>query len=386
MMLGRVRLLIGVSSLVFSCLALCTLGFSVDACAQTITVFDVPDAGTGPGQGTLGMAINSGGTIVGAYIDANNVWHGFLRPRDGTIATFDVPGAGTDAGQGTFVGGVGAITPAGEVVGTYTDQTGVNHGFLRDRDGAITTTDVLGAGTGAGQGTTAEDINPTGVTAGEYIDSSNVYHGYVRTGDGKITSFDVLNAGTGAGQGTLVSSVDALTPAGALAGFYTDSSGVEHGYLRTRHGAIAEFDAPGAGTASGQGTFSGGINPSLTINGFFLDSNNVFHGFLRTVDGRITEIDVSGAGTSSGQGTIAANINRSGAIAGSYIDSTNVSHGFTRAPDGSIVKFDVPGAGTGAGQGTVPYCNNPANAITGWEVDAGGVYHGFVRTQGDDTK
>ncbi len=36
------------------------------------------------------------------YIDANDVSHGFGVTTDGTISTFDVPGAGTDPGQGTF--------------------------------------------------------------------------------------------------------------------------------------------------------------------------------------------------------------------------------------------------------------------------------------------
>ena len=66
MMLGRVRLLIAVSRLVLSCVALCARGFSVDACGQTITVFDVPGAGTGPGQGTMGIAINRGGNDRGS--------------------------------------------------------------------------------------------------------------------------------------------------------------------------------------------------------------------------------------------------------------------------------------------------------------------------------
>lgn len=55
------------------CLVLCTLALSLLATAQTITVFDAPDAGTGPGQDTVGLAIHLTGTIAGAYVDANNV-------------------------------------------------------------------------------------------------------------------------------------------------------------------------------------------------------------------------------------------------------------------------------------------------------------------------
>jgi len=67
----------------------------------TYTSFDVSDAGTGPGQGTLPLAINPGGLIAGEYLDASNVFHGFLRAADGTITTFSAPGAGTSFHEGT---------------------------------------------------------------------------------------------------------------------------------------------------------------------------------------------------------------------------------------------------------------------------------------------
>src|SRR5438876_10698305 len=67
----------------------------------TITTFDAPGAGTGPGQGTLPFAINPAGTVLGYYIDVGDARHGFLRTRNGAITTFDAPGAGTGPGQGT---------------------------------------------------------------------------------------------------------------------------------------------------------------------------------------------------------------------------------------------------------------------------------------------
>src|SRR5213596_3109389 len=60
----------------------------------TITTFDAPGAGTGPGQGTTAFSINPEGTTAGRYIDASDAFHGFLRAPDGTMTTFDVPGAG----------------------------------------------------------------------------------------------------------------------------------------------------------------------------------------------------------------------------------------------------------------------------------------------------
>src|SRR4029434_5573875 len=80
----------------------------------TITTFDAPGAGTGPGQGTTAFAINPAGTITGRYSDASDVLHGFLRTPNGAISTFDAPGAGTGPGQGTSAF---SINPAGAITG-----------------------------------------------------------------------------------------------------------------------------------------------------------------------------------------------------------------------------------------------------------------------------
>ena len=41
------------------------------------------------------------------------------------------------------------------------------------------------------------------------------------------------------------------------------------------------FEAPGAGTAAGQGTLAQGIDPLGTTFGYYTDGNSVAHGFLR---------------------------------------------------------------------------------------------------------
>jgi hypothetical protein len=143
----------------------------------TVTTFDAPGAGTGPGQGTQPFAINPAGLITGFYLDAGDALHGFLRTRNGAITTFDAPGAGTGPGQGTTPF---SINPAGAIAGRYVDASDVFHGFLRAPDGAITTFDVPGAGTGPGQGTRAANINPSEAIAGRYIDASDVSHGFLR--------------------------------------------------------------------------------------------------------------------------------------------------------------------------------------------------------------
>src|SRR5271170_8223541 len=79
---------------------------------------------------------------------------------------------------------------------------------------------------------------------------------------------------------------------------------------------ITSFSAPGAGTGAGQGTGGFGINPQGTVVGSFLDDGNVFHGY-QCVSGcnspsTFSEFNAPGAGTASGQGTITFSINQFG--------------------------------------------------------------------------
>jgi hypothetical protein len=104
--------------------------------AQHIITFDAPGAGTGSGQGTgcfaytdCSVLINNFGAITGYYLDANNVFHGFLRSPEGKFTTFEAPGADTTANDynGTFPY---TINDQGVITGYYIDVNNVSHGFL----------------------------------------------------------------------------------------------------------------------------------------------------------------------------------------------------------------------------------------------------------------
>jgi len=177
------------------------------------------------------------------------------------------------------------------------------------------------------------------------------------------------------------------------------------------------FDAPGAGTASFQGTYPQRINLAGFITGSYVDSNSVYHGFLRTPGGDIISVDVPGASTTrlanlndlgvlageyvagkfqagfvrtangaftsfhvpDAPATYVSGINDQGEIAGSYSDLRGVYHGYVRAPDGTITIFDAPGAGDYPRQGTSTSAINTAGTVVGFYIDATGVSHGFIR-------
>src|SRR5215813_3375731 len=356
---------------------LVALAISIPLSAQTITTFDAPGAGTGAFQGTYALAIDPSETIVGFIRDANEVRHGFIRSQDGSFTIFDAPGAGTGFGQGTRAY---SINPSGTITGHFTDSVNVAHGYVRSNQGVITVFDAPGAGTGAGQGTfpalSPLLINPNGAITGYYFDSGFVYHGFLRDRNGVITTFDVPGAGTGPLQGT---QSFAISPRGEITGFYFDATTAVHGFLRDEKGVITTFDVPGAGTGFQQGTYGGGFAPNGTIMGVLIDADNLNHGFLVDKNGAVTTFDAPDAGKVPNsfplQGTLPWGINTNGDISGFYIDETSVYHGFVRDKHGAIVEFDVPGAANMGAFASIA----PNGAVASFYFDANNVAHGFVR-------
>ena len=101
----------------------------------------------------------------------------------------------------------------------------------------------------------------------------------------RIIEFDA----PGAAQGTIP---EQNTLSGLIAGFFFDVNGVAHGFVRSPGGQFTTLDAPGAGTVpdSGEGTFAYGITDAGTVVGFYTDTNGVAHGFVRAPDGKFTTL------------------------------------------------------------------------------------------------
>ncbi len=251
---------------------------------RDFTRIDVPGAGTGAGQGTFGWNINAEGEISGGYVNVGNinqgtgVWHAYVRSPEGSITEFDAPGAGTGPGQGTELCYSDCLNLEGATTGSYIDAGSVVHGLVRTPWGSFDEFDVPGAGSGAGQGTSPYGINVLGETAGEYVDASNVGHGFLRAVDGTITKFDVPGAGTGPYQGTAPQAINDL---GSSTGYDVDSSNVYHGFVRIPDGNITVFNVPEAGTGAYQGTVPVAVSLPNIVTGFYFDTNNAIHGFVR---------------------------------------------------------------------------------------------------------
>jgi hypothetical protein len=290
----------------FRFLAICTIGVafaaSSIASAQTYTTVNYP--------GAIATSLNGGpnpeGTSVGSYTDTSGVTHGFTLTAKGVFTSFDPSGSITTTPNW--------ISPQGVIVGAYIDASNLSHGFILD-GGQYTIYNAPGAA-----GTTLTSLNPSGEMTGfscsdpacGFFGASNTTHSFVVSKKGVFTSFDP--------PGAISSSASTVSPSGAVVGAYTDSGGVTHGYLLD-HGTYTTIDFPGAIF-----TFIGANNPEGDIVGIYDDAADVGHSFLLS-HGVFASFDPPGAIFSD-----AAGINPGGIIVGIYVDSAFVEHGYIRTP------------------------------------------------------
>jgi len=119
-----------------------------------------------------GGATPDGNTMVGFYVDMmRSHQHGYIL-ENGVVQTYDVPGSIQTV--------IWDINPGLEMVGTYKDSAGKQHGFLQLPDGSAPITfDVPSTSPFNAVSTTAMGINPGGAVVGQYSDSSGHTHGFL---------------------------------------------------------------------------------------------------------------------------------------------------------------------------------------------------------------
>ena len=363
--------------------------------ARFIT-FEAPGAGHASGQGTgcfaytdCSVIINNFGEVTGYYLDAHNVFHGFVRSPEGKFTNFQAPGA--DTAHGHFNGtNPNAINDAGVVTGVYYDANNVSHGFLRSPEGGMTTFDPPGS-----TGTTPIALNLESDVVGYYVDEKGLFGAFLRRANGTFATWKDPNAcntpntptstffcgGTGAFNINLF---------GVVAGAYADKKGAGHGLIRFPDGRFHSYHVPSAGTGYFQGTGCPGCSVGLNIfgstAGYYIDANSLEHVYLRSSPGHFSTFNTPG------DPALGANcfsdcplgLNDWGAITGVYFDAKFVSHGFLRIPDGKVVSFDAPGAADVTPQapwgwmGTLPVSINDRGMIAGYYIDKNNVSHGFI--------
>jgi probable HAF family extracellular repeat protein len=268
-------------------------GFLLDE-GRYVTI-DVPaELGNTAPQGLGPIGINDREAIVGSYSDNRGMVHGFLLEGRGKFTRFtniDVPGAlGTQAEK---------INNRGQIVGKYAEdeedvQNNTLRAFLYDR-GRFIRIDFPRA-----RQTLAHGINDRGQVVGEYTDADGTIHGF-RWDKGRFTTFDGPDGGGAA--------LNEINDRGQMIGVFGDDQ-TARGFLLS--GGVYEiFAAPGFRV-----TIAYGLNNHAQIVGAAADQpvgGTVAKAFLlaRGATGAFTLFNRPGT-----TATLAFDINNRGQIVG----------------------------------------------------------------------
>jgi hypothetical protein len=260
--------------------------------AFDFTAIDVPNA-----LFTSASGINPRGDIVGSYTDETGHKHGFLL-RDGEFTTIDFPGsAGTEAR---------GISPGGEVVGDYwfAGEPAVNvHGYLLTKQGEFVAVNYPGH-----TNTIAQRILPDGTILGCRHDNDNM---------GSMKGIMVSRQGYSETE-VFASMHNGATPDRRhIVGLYTNIAAGNRGEgYRIDDGVFTPLLVP-----SSTFTAAWDMNPAGEIVGVYRSTDAKFHGFVLRDDG-YTSIDFPEASA-----TRAFGINPRGDVVGNYV-AGGVTHGF----------------------------------------------------------
>jgi len=277
---------------VVSVLCVSALFVRADAAATRVfTEFDVPGATLTNAQG-----INHQGDIVGTFVDVAGQQHGFLR-SGGQYRTIDYPNGHAILARG--------INDAGDIVGTYQrpGETGgvPAHGFLLTRRGGLQAVDYPGH-----LNTIPQRILNDGTILGCYHDTDTMgtMHGMMFQ-----RGFSAIDMGMSMNNGA--------TPDSAyVIGLFMDMDGRNKAYVM-EHGRMSSLEVPGALATNGWD-----VNPSRAVVGVYTDAAGAVHGFQYD-GGSFARVDVPGA-----TATRVFGINDRGDLVGAFVDTAGRTHAF----------------------------------------------------------
>jgi len=314
--------------------------------------------------------VNSSGGMVGSYVDADGLYHPYVRTPSGRFVSLDIPEAPNleyffvhgindarvvvartkqvDGLPGTLVGTFQEGLKRFEVPGSvFTEGYNINQdgsivGHYESADGRIlgfiarlaTELDVEPVVTPDDLNYTFESIDVPGVDFLALTASSDFegYAGYTKSADGeKIVAFTLIDGEFKRHQ--FQDSQDtrfyALGNDGNAAGHYMDSDGMYHGVV-LENGELRQYDFPNAV----QTEIYGISDATGALTGNFVDASGVRRGFSGDL---IIEAPEASA-------TFAYFVNASGRMVGSYIDADGLYHPYMRQANGRFISIDLPQA------------------------------------------
>ena len=319
--------------------------------------------------------VNSSGGMVGSYVDAEGLYHPYIRTpegrfvplnlsqapyleyffvhgindtrvtvartkrRDGLPSTlvgtfqeglqgFKVPGSVSTEGYN--------INQDGSIVGNYKSADGKTHGFIArpvtDTDAPVDDQPVT---TPTSFNYTFESIDVPSVDFLALTASSDFedYAGYTKSADGeKDVAFTLIDGVfmTYDFPGAQNTYFFALGNDGRAAGHYQDRDGRYYGVVLSEDGELQQYDFPGAVETEIYGI----SDATGALTGNFTDASGVRRGFSGDA---IIEFPEASA-------TYADFVNASGRLVGSYVDAEGLYHPYVSTPDGRFISIDLPQA------------------------------------------
>jgi hypothetical protein len=190
------------------------------------------------GRSAAAFGINDQGTIVGQFV-TSTATPGFIQVGGKSFVTINAPsGPNTVSAQG--------INNKALVVGFYVGKDGQDHGFMVNakgvKRGTLTSTAIADPTIPQVPGETGAKfvfsqvlgINDKGIAVGYYGDSTGSQHGFLYdTKTGQYTFLD--DPSEAFNNGVEVTQITGITNSGEITGFYSDASGVFHGFVATTH-------------------------------------------------------------------------------------------------------------------------------------------------------
>jgi len=205
-------------------------------------------------------------------------------------------------------------------------------------------------------------VNNAGAIAGDYVDSAGIQHAMILAGK-KLTTVNHKGCNTTGGFSS-----------GAIAFYGINSAGAAAGWCTSTKTALAEAFVYSAGKLTAinfpksNGTQAYGINDKGDVVGLYLDSASVQHGFVKK-GSKYTSIDVTGDTSTEAWG-----INNAGQITVFAISSAGGYDSFLYNGK-TFKKISDPSAGT---EGTIVRAPNNKGDIAGTYFNSASVETGFL--------
>jgi uncharacterized membrane protein len=239
---------------------------------------------------TAPQGINPAGDIVGQFVDADFVTHGFLL-HEGVFTSIDFPGADATSARG--------IGPGGEIVGTYwnrNEEGSASHSYRLSPEGEFTTIEYPGH-----LYSIAQRILPDGTVLGCYHDHDNF----------ASMKGAVYSSGGTSDISQFASMINGATPDRRyMVGIYVNTAlGNRSEAFTMENGEFTPLFVPGSIM-----TAAWDINPRGQIAGIYRDGAG-FHGYVLSGRDFSTMVTLNFPGAA---GTRAFGINARGDVVGTY--------------------------------------------------------------------